>query len=74
MIAPPGLASRWIRHLESPRVAQSGRTTKGYGLGLALVARIAEVHGGTLTITPRDGGGLIITLSLLAAPRPERSA
>ena len=54
---------------DSGRVNRSGRATKGYGLGLALVTRISEVHNGSLTITPRDGGGLIITFSLPAAPR-----
>jgi two-component system sensor histidine kinase VanS len=55
----------------SGRIRQSDRTAKGYGLGLALVARIAEVHRGALTITPRDGGGLIVTFSMPAAPHLE---
>ncbi|CAN5555126.1 HAMP domain-containing sensor histidine kinase [soil metagenome] len=37
---------------------------KGYGLGLALVARIVEVHDGSLTVVPRDGGGLIVSIAL----------
>ncbi|MGH2550054.1 MAG: ATP-binding protein, partial [Thermomicrobiales bacterium] len=42
---------------------------RGYGLGLALVARIIEVHHGSLTIVPRDEGGLIITIELPANSR-----
>lgn len=38
----------------------------GVGLGLAIVKRIAEAHDGTLTLTPREGGGLIVTVRLPA--------
>ncbi|OXM68359.1 sensor histidine kinase [Amycolatopsis vastitatis] len=38
----------------------------GVGLGLAIVKSIAEVHDGSLTITPRRGGGLRITVELPA--------
>lgn len=39
----------------------------GVGLGLAIVKRITEVHDGTLTITPRQDGGLRIAVELPAA-------
>ena len=38
----------------------------GVGLGLAIVKSIAEAHDGTLTLTPRAGGGLCVTVQ---APR-----
>jgi two-component system sensor histidine kinase VanS len=39
------------------------------GLGLAIVNSIAQAHDGTLTLTPRDAGGLCVTVRLPAAPR-----
>jgi signal transduction histidine kinase len=35
----------------------------GFGLGLTIVASIAEVHGGTTTARPRDEGGLAVIVS-----------
>ena len=40
----------------------------GVGLGLAIVKSIAQAHDGTLTLTPRDAGGLCVTVQLPAAP------
>ena len=40
----------------------------GVGLGLAIVKSITQAHDGTLTITPRAGGGLHATVQLPAAP------
>ena len=39
----------------------------GVGLGLAIVKSITQAHDGTLTLTPRDGGGLCVTVQLPAA-------
>ena len=51
--------------LVEPFLRGNGRTGHaGYGLGLALVARIAALHSGTLSIVPRDGGGLVVTVAL----------
>jgi len=38
------------------------------GLGLAIVKTITRAHDGTLTITPRPGGGLNVTVQLAATP------
>ena len=40
----------------------------GVGLGLAIVKSITQAHDGTLTLTPRAGGGLRVTVQLPAAP------
>lgn len=48
------------------RVFQPFFTTKtaGTGLGLMICKRISELHEGTLTHTPREGGGTVFTLTL----------
>ncbi len=40
----------------------------GVGLGLAIVKSITQAHDGALTITPRTGGGLHVTVQLPATP------
>jgi len=53
------------------RLAEGGRGPghgEGHGLGLALVARVVDVHGGTLVLGPRDGGGLVVTVTLPSPP------
>ncbi|MGW4905264.1 sensor histidine kinase [Streptomyces sp. NPDC004270] len=45
----------------------------GVGLGLAIVRTITQAHDGTLTLTPRAGGGMRITVELPAvAPHTDR--
>jgi two-component system sensor histidine kinase VanS len=41
---------------------------EGVGLGLAIVQSITHAHLGDLTLTPRDAGGLCVTVQLPAAP------
>jgi signal transduction histidine kinase len=45
----------------------------GSGFGLAIVARIAELHGGTVDVTEREGGGAVFTLRLPAGAERGRS-
>ena len=41
----------------------------GAGLGLSIVAAIAEAHRGSLDLQARPGGGLAVTITLPLAPR-----
>jgi signal transduction histidine kinase len=51
-----------FRRLEADRIG----TDKGSGLGLSIVAAIAEAHGGTLELFARPGGGLRVCVQLPA--------
>ena len=44
--------------------ATSARTLPGSGLGLSIVSQIATLHGGTVALDARDGGGTIARLVL----------
>jgi signal transduction histidine kinase len=39
-------------------------TSKGTGLGLSIVLAIARAHGGDARAEPREGGGLVVTVTL----------
>ncbi|MDX6244556.1 MAG: hypothetical protein QOE76_2279, partial [Frankiales bacterium] len=43
----------------------------GAGLGLSIVQAVVNAHGGDVAAEPRDGGGLVVTVSLPAAPSVE---
>ncbi len=62
----PGIPESEIERLKRPftRLENARTDTKGTGLGLAIVERIVRLHGGTLDLLPRDGGGLIARLRL----------
>jgi signal transduction histidine kinase len=68
------LEQRQVAELAQPfRRLGADRTgsDKGSGLGLSIVAAIAEAHGGTLDLQARDGGGLRVRVELpSAAGRP----
>jgi signal transduction histidine kinase len=56
--------SQPFRRLEADRIG----TDKGSGLGLSIVAAIAEAHNGMLELGARPGGGLRVCVDLPAAP------
>jgi signal transduction histidine kinase len=49
-------------------------TRTGAGLGLSIVRAVARAHGGHVHAQPRDGGGLIVTVTLPAAGTPQNPA
>jgi two-component system sensor histidine kinase VanS len=59
------LAEPFLRGTERRRTDHAG---VGVGLGLAIVKSITQAHDGTLALTPRDEGGLRVTVQLPAAP------
>ncbi len=67
----PAYTAETAAQLVEPFLRGAGRTSdahgnRGYGLGLALVAQIATVHDASLTIMPRAGGGLVVTVTFPA--------
>jgi signal transduction histidine kinase len=57
----PGVDAATLRRLFEPLVTTKA---KGIGLGLALVKKIVERHGGTVSYRPRPGGGARFTVRL----------
>lgn len=51
------------------RVESERRKTEGAGLGLAIVAAIAEAHHGTVEVDSADGNGNIFTLTIPSEPK-----
>ncbi|WP_395361810.1 sensor histidine kinase [Streptomyces sp. YH02] len=68
-IAPDELPHVFDRFWRSP----SARSLPGSGLGLSIVARTVHHAGGTIALTPADGGGTVATLRLPGAPTPPPS-
>ena len=70
------LTAQLVSTLDEPFQRGSRRTRTddagvGVGLGLAIVKSITAAHDGTLTLIPRDPGGLRVTVHLPAAGRSD---
>jgi two-component system sensor histidine kinase CpxA len=66
----PGVDRKELEKLFEPfyRVEDSrDRRTGGFGLGLAIAKRSAKAHGGDITASNVDGGGLLVTIRLPAS-------
>ncbi len=73
----PGIPAGEAERLKQPFTRASAARANaagvpGAGLGLAIVERIARLHGGTLTLLMREGGGTIarVELPVAAAAAP----
>jgi signal transduction histidine kinase len=69
----PGFAAEDMPHLFQPFYrgrAAAHDERRGVGLGLALVRRIAERHGGAVHAENRREGGARVILELPATPPP----
>jgi len=71
LLAVTNTGAELTPHLVSTLVEPFRRGTErlrtgpgGVGLGLAIVKSITQAHDGTLTLTPRPGGGLHVTVEL----------
>ena len=65
------LSPRLVATLAEPFQRGAERIRAGHtgvGLGLAIVKSLAQAHDGTLSLSPRPGGGLRGTVRLPAAP------
>jgi signal transduction histidine kinase len=62
----PGVAEEERSRIFEPfyRARGAAESTGGVGLGLALVARIAQRHGGRADCLPRAGGGSVFRITL----------
>ncbi|HEX7942563.1 MAG TPA: HAMP domain-containing sensor histidine kinase, partial [Gemmatimonadaceae bacterium] len=46
---------------------------RGSGVGLSVVRKMVEVHGGRVNVTQREGGGTVVTIEWPVAPRDEEA-
>jgi two-component system osmolarity sensor histidine kinase EnvZ len=62
---PPDDVERLKQPFTRASAARSSTTgVAGAGLGLAIVDRIARLHGGTFALLPRDGGGTVARVTM----------
>jgi two-component system osmolarity sensor histidine kinase EnvZ len=64
-----GIPPDQVERLKQPFTRASAARARedgaaGAGLGLAIVDRIARIHGGSFDLSPRDGGGTIARVAL----------
>jgi len=63
----PGLSAEECSAVFQPFVRGRTRGGEGFGLGLAIAQRAVGAHSGHIEARPRDGGGLVVTITLPGA-------
>ncbi|BFM38161.1 PAS domain S-box protein [Synechocystis sp. LKSZ1] len=69
-----GIPTNHLQKLFQPFIqvdSALNRQYQGAGLGLALVKQIAELHGGSITVTSTEGAGSCFTLTLPCRQGPD---
>lgn len=61
---PPDMKGRLFERFWRGRRKERSTVGEGAGLGLSIVARIAEEHGGTVSVDDRPGGGSVFSVAL----------
>ena len=61
-IAPEDLPNIWNRFYRADKSRSSVK--EGLGLGLSMVSRIVQIHGGRITVESREGEGSRFTVFL----------
>ena len=64
----PGIAAELLPHVFDHFAKDAG---PGLGIGLALVRRLVELHGGSVSAENRSEGGARFTVRMPAIPQPE---
>jgi two-component system OmpR family sensor kinase len=60
----PGIAPGDLASVFQPFFRSNPNTVDGHGLGLAIAQHVLVAHGGSISASNRDGGGLQVRLSL----------
>lgn len=67
----PGIADEDLPHIFERFWRKDRRKTDGAGLGLGIVQRLAQAHGGTITVENAPGGGALFCVTFPAL-KPDR--
>ena len=67
----PGIAGEDLPHIFERFWRKDRRKTDGAGLGLGIVQRLAQAHGGAITVENAIGGGALFRVTF-PAPKPDQ--